>query len=320
MTSKISLLDKGIYKSTVRRYSIGSLLYFILLFLCTGMIVLLSVNKDYYYIPSHEERWSLILSGEYMILPIFMALVVPTVVGLMIFRFLHSKKTSVFIHSLPVKREANYISSVLASFTLMAAPIILNTLVLIILSLCGYGEYFTTGECITWMLINLFTVFVMFSCVCFVASLTGNSFAMIALNILFHFFVLIFAAGFSIVSEAFLYGFSGDNEVINKVFEHTFPTKIMSEVSMWSHDGFESKLFVPEFIVIAIILYILSGVLYKKRRMETAEDVAGFKCLNHIFKYMVTFIGAIVAFSLFCHSCGAGSRFVPTPIFSAPGS
>ena len=265
------------------------------------MVVLLSVNKDYYYIPS-VDGWSLILSNEYIILPALMAMVVPTVVGVMVFRFLHSKKTSVFIHSLPVKREANFVSSVLASLTLMALPVILNTLVLIILSLSGYGAYFTAGECIIWMLINLFTQFVMFSAVCFVASLTGNSFAMIALNILFHFFVLIFAGGFSIISEAFLYGFANENELINKVFEHTFPTKIMSEVTTWSHGGFESRLFVIEFIVIAIVLYTLAGIFYKKRRMETAEDVAGFKCLNHIFKYMVTFIGAIAAFCLFCRS------------------
>ena len=180
MISRASLFNKGIYKSTLRRYLWGGVLYFILLFMITGMSILLNYSNDYRYLPMVNGRQlSIILNNEYILLPILLSIAVPTIAGLLIFRFIHSKKTSVFVHSLPVKRTANYISSVFAGLTLMIVPIILNTAVLMIISLSGYSQYFSVCDCAVWMLLNIFSIFVMFSCVCFVGTLTGNSFAMI---------------------------------------------------------------------------------------------------------------------------------------------
>ena len=304
MISKISLFNKGIYKATIKRYLWGSVLYFILLFMMTGMSIMLCYDRSIQFLPQRGINWSLIMDNEYILLPMLLAIAVPTVAGLMVFRFIHSKKTSVFVHSLPVKREANYFSSVLASLTLMGVPVILNTLVLMIISVTGYSQYFGIGDCVVWMLFNLLALFIMFSCVCFVAVITGNSFAMIVLNILFHSFAPLLAAGFSIVSEKFLFGYAGEDAVLSRVVDNNFPVRLISFVTRWSHreQGFNEAETIVKFIVIALLLYVLSAILYKKRRMETAEDVAGFKCLNPIFKYLLTFMGAMAAFSIFSYS------------------
>lgn len=301
MITKTSLFNKGIYKSTVRRYLWGSVLYFVILFLVTSMGILLSID------PQNPNSWwrrndiSLILEDGFIIVPMLLAMVVPTVAGLLIFRFIHSKKTSVFVHSLPVKRTANFISSVLAGFTLMAAPVILNGLILMLISLGGYGAYFTIGDCVVWMLLNLLCLFSMFSCVCFVASLTGNSFAMVALNILIHTFVLIISAGLVMVSGVFLHGFADENVIFDAIFEHTFPVKLCNIMTRWAYSNGiweEFGISIIKILIFSVVLYLLSAFLYKKRRMETAEDVAGFKCLNPIFKYLITFIGAISTFAV----------------------
>ena len=112
-------------------------------------------------------------------MPILLAIVVPTVVALMVFRFIHSKKQAIFIHSLPVSRKANFISSILAAFTLMCIPVIANVAILIFISLLKYGNYFTVPDCVWWMIYNLAGLFLMFSVSVFSANLTGNSFAMI---------------------------------------------------------------------------------------------------------------------------------------------
>lgn len=303
MTSKISLFNKGIYKSTIKRYLWGSVLYFILLFMVTGMSILLSYNSANRYLPQRGENWSLIMSSEYIIIPMLLAIAVPTVAGLMIFRFIHSKKTSVFVHSLPVKREANYVSSVLAAFTLMGVPVIFNTIVLMIISMSGYWQYFDIGDCVVWMLFNLFAIFIMFSCVCFVASITGNSFAMIVLNVLFHSFVPMIVAGFEVITEKFLFGFANDGWLITKVVDKNFPVRLMSMATSYEYrPNGAYTIDIIIFFVAAVILYTVAGILYKKRRMETAEDVAGFKCLNPIFKYLLTFMGALAAFSIFSSS------------------
>ena len=306
MISKISLFNKGIYKSTLRRYAWGGVLYFIMLFLFTGMLILLNEDPNQLNAYWSGRGGSTLLGSEYMVIPMLMSIVVPTIAGLLIFRYIHSKKTSVFVHSLPVKRSANFVSSVLSGFTLMAVPVVLNTLILIIMSLAAYSSHFSVGDCITWMMLNLFSLFVMFSCVCFVSSITGNSFAMIGLNVVFHSVGLILAAAFTMVSEVFLYGFAGEGFLIDKVFNNSFITRVPTIMTSWGYvtekvyKGYIIDIVV--FIIAALALYVLSAVLYTKRRMETAEDVAGFNCLNHIFKYMITFVGAIAAFAIFCFS------------------
>jgi len=306
MTLKTSLFNKGIYKSTLRRYAWGSILYFILLFLCTGMMIFLNEDPEYAYNTGIYGRAAKLLSGEYMVIPMLLSIAVPTVVGLMIFRYIHSKKTSIFVHSLPVKKKANYISSVLAALTLMAVPIILNSIILAIMSLTAYSLHFTVGDCLTWMLLNLMSIFVTFSCVCFVSSITGNSFAMVGLNVIFHIIGLVFAATFSVFADVFLYGFAGEGELIDKVFNISFITRIPTIMTNWAYvreevfAGYVKDIII--FTIVAVLLYIIGGILYSKRRMETAEDVAGFKCLNHIFKYLVTFMGAVVTFAIFSFS------------------
>lgn len=301
MTLKTSLFNKGIYKSTLRRYAWGSILYFILLFLSTGMMILLNENPAY---GSYGGR-NLILS-DYMIIPMLLSIVVPTIAGLLIFRFIHSRKASVFVHSLPIKRGTNYISSVLAALTLMALPILLNTVILMVVSVAAYSEFFVISDCIKWMLLNLFSIFVMFSCVCFISSITGNSFAAVGLTVIFHIIGFIFAAAFTMFAEIFLFGFAGEGELVEKVFNTSFITRIPTIMTSVGYVREEIVLSyikdIAIFFVVAVALYIAGGILYSKRRMETAEDVAGFKCLNHIFKYLVTFMGASATFSIFSSS------------------
>ena len=297
MTAKISLFNKGIYKSTLRRYAWGSVLYFIILFMFTGMSIMLTVDKaDRYTSWYMQYGKSLILNGEFLIIPLLLSIIVPTVAGLLIFRFIHSGKASVFVHSLPVKREANFISSVLAGLTLMAVPVLLNGIILMLISVCGYYDFFTLTDCVIWILYNFFSIFIMFSGVCFVSSITGNSFAMVVLNILFHTILLVISACTGVVAEMFLYGFPNDNSFINVVAENIFPARIMMlSDHITSGDIIPLDIIIP--VVVAAVFYVASVMLYKNRRIETAEDVAGFKCLNPVFKYLATLTGALVAFA-----------------------
>lgn len=323
MISKTSLFNKGIYKSTVRRYAWGSIFYFIMLFLFTGMMILLNEDPERVNVYWSYGGYSTLLGNSYIIIPMLMSVVVPSVAGLLIFRYIHSRKTSVFVHSLPVKRSANYISSVLAALTLMIVPVVLNTVILIIMSVSAYSLHFTAGDCITWMLLNIFSILVMFSCVCFVAAITGNSFAMIGLNVLIHCIALILGAAFTMVCEVFLYGFAGEAEILDKIFNNSFITRIPTIMTNWAYakpeiiSGYIVDII--KFIIAAVVLYIVSGVLYSKRRMETAEDVAGFSCLNHIFKYLMTFIAAIGTFAIFCFSIHENAPVLWLTVFVVSG-
>lgn len=297
MTSKTSLFNKRIYKSTLRRFYLGSIAYFLLLFLTSCMIMLLTL--DPFEAPIYYQDHSSILRSGILNISVIISVAVPTFVSLLIYGFVHSRKTAIFVHSLPVSRTANYISSLAAGLTLMILPIAANTLALVIMHFAGYSQYYTISSCFAYMGVNILTVFVLLSYSSICAMLTGNRFAFVGLNILIHFFIPLIVACFGIFSECFLYGYASDNVILNFVSENNpimWLSSLVSQLSSVTPTIDVSKIVWN--IIVAVILYALSLILYKKRRIETAEDVAAYKCLYPIFKYLVTFIGALTAFAI----------------------
>ncbi len=300
MTSKTSLFNKGIYVSTLKRFKWGSLLYFVILFMITSLLLILTTDTKYRLSADN----SFLYDGEWIIPSVITGMLVSTVVGMLVFRFLHSKKSAVFTHSLPVCRASMYISTVLASLTLMLAPIILNGIVLLIMALTSFSRFITVGSCFVWVGINMLCIFLMFSCTCLVSVITGNSFAVVGLNILFHSIVPLVTVLLGAVARYFLYGFSDISEAIERVSYGNFPAWLVwlsGNVNERVVQCFATKGFLSRFIgyiLIAILFYVIAMVLYKKRNIENAEDVAGFKCLNPIFKYIVTFLGTLGMFAI----------------------
>ena len=308
MTSKTSLFNKGIYKSNVKRFAWGSVLYFVLLFVMSGFLVLMSVNvKDVSFDMAHNGGVPLLYQQPFILPSLVTAIGVATVVALLIFRFVHSKKQSIFTHSLPVCRTANFISSLAAAFTLMFVPLILNTLILVILSVTRYAAFFTVGSCFGWMGMNMLCLFIMFSVAVFAAMLTGNSFAAVALNGLMHCFLIIIAAGLGQLAEVFLHGYASSNPIYHFLAEKNFFTVIFEMAShLQTITNAGNIVFCA---VLSAALYIGAYVLYRLRRMETVEDVAAFKCLNPIFKYLVTFLASISVFSITAELLGTRPLF-----------
>ncbi len=310
MTLRTSLFNKGIYKSTVRRYAWGSVFYAILLFMITSLVIFFDVDPERYY-RTMADHAPLILGDSYLYAPLVIGFFVPTVVALLVYRYVHAKKNSVFVHSLPVTRRANYISTVLAALTLMTAPIILNGAILCIMSLTAYGAYFDIASCLIWTGMNVLCVFLMFSASSVAAFLTGNSFALVVLNGLIHCIAIIIAGSFTTLSYVFLYGYSETNAIINVTTDWNFIGYIIGMANRLAYNSDKAAPFdfirLAVMIILAIALYVAAYFLYKKRRMETSEDVAAYKILNPIFKYLLTFVSALGVFGIFSNTLEDGA-------------
>ena len=303
MTSKTSLFNRGIYRSTCRRFIWGAVLYAIALFLVTSLPILSTVDPVNHWRIGRDPINHLLLTDVYLYFPLFLATVIPTVAAILAFRFIHSKKHSIFVHSLPVSREANFISTVAAALTLMAVPVILNGAMLAIVSLCGYGELFNLQGVLLWTGYNLIAIFIMFGAAVFCASLTGNSFALVGLNILLHLIAIIITGIFSIFSYVFLYGYVNSTDLIDIAAKWNYVSYIFSLGMKYDSvtktvAPFDSTMFAV-MAVTAVIFYAVALVLCKKRRIETAEDVAAYRIFGPIFKYMLTFFAACGVFAVF---------------------
>ena len=299
MTSKTSLFNKGIFLSTIKRFLWGSILYFAALFLFNILPLLVSEPNDFRY-GNIRSGWYLFQYGINTF-NIIISSVVPYVAALLAFRFLHSKKQSIFVHSLPLNRRTVYISTTIAVMFLMIAPVVINGLILTLMSVSKYSGYISITSVITWMALNVLCHIVMFSVAALCCTITGNSFGAAVIYFIVHLTPIIISSMSNEFLHDFILGFGGENDITNIIGEinpFTFLIRISECVSNLSqvnvrYVSADILKWIPVYLVVSAALYIVSYYLYKMRKLENVEEVSGFKVMNPIFKYLVTFTVAI---------------------------
>ena len=307
MTSNRSFFSRVIYLNNLKRFKWGSFLYGIVLFFIVPFMFLIEPVERYannLYLPE-TNNVPLILSDSYIILPILLAIAIPTVAAVLIFNNVHSVKQSVFVHSLPVTRGENYVSDVLAGLTLMALPVIANGIILLVMSFTDYSVIMTPASVIYWIFLNLSVLFVMFSIASATAFLTGNSATHIGLNAFAHVLPMIVALFIAVVSEEFLYGFmTTENFVANRIITHTPLVWLFSGAI--NYRAFQMSIFSQGmfwvYIAVSLVLYVVGYLLYRVRKIELSGDVCAFSVFRPIFKYMATASAAIFVFAILCES------------------
>ena len=318
MTLRTSLFNWGIYKSTLKRFRWGGFLYFVALFFCVPFILLVQ-DAERLVVRYTELRdiTSVILLSNYRVFPTLLALVVPTVAAVLIFNNIHSAKQSIFVHGLPVTRKANYLSSILAGFTLMALPVVLNGLILLVMSFGSYSAVIASWDVFYWIGIQLYILFVMFSIASFTAFLTGNAAAHIGINILVHILPMLMALTIVLICDIFLYGFiQSGNFIAEQMLEYTplvwmftegiGNIKLLGQAVSWMY------------MVGALVVYWLGYLFYKHRKVETCGDVAAFRCFKPILKYTVTTAAAVAIFGILTGmDFGAVAVFTGTAVVTA---
>ncbi len=320
MTLNKSLFSFGIFKNTIYRFKWGSLLYFVALFFSVPFMLLVAdfdrlvgrVAGSSFYIPT-----SIILRGDYLTVPLLLAVVVPTAVAVLVFNNVHSSKQGIFTHGLPCGRRANYISNLAAGFVLMSLPVLLNGAILMVMSFGRYGQIFSSMSVIYWIGLNLNMLFVMFSFAVFSAFLTGNIAAHIGINAFLHVVPMAVAWAIYIISDKFLFGFfQSENFIANELINNT-PIVWLFGRSL-SHRAIFAKLQTWVYVVGAAAVYVLGYLLYKNRKIEACGDVAAFKVFKPILKYAVVAAVAIAVFGILAEmDMGAVAVFVVAIVLTA---
>ena len=300
MTLATSLFNKGVFKNTLKRFKWGSILYFVILFFAVPFTLMVTGADMYARSFSGGDTRPLLLDDFYIGFPIFMALIVPTIVAVLVQNNVHSAKQGIFMHGLPVSRKATYISQLAASGVLMAAPVVANAIILLIMSLTTFDSVITSSSVVYWLAQNLTMQFVMFSIAVFAGFLTGNAAAHIGINIFLHLLPSLVALIIFLVSDIFLYGFSQSNNFIaNQLMEYSPVVWLCGR--MWNYNKVNLFTTLPMwlYIAMAIAFYALGFVVYTKRRIEACGDVAAFKVFRPILKYAVVAAAVSAIFGIF---------------------
>lgn len=305
MILKESLFNKGVFNTVLRRFRLGSLLYFIILFLCVPTMFLTrspQVLENLYFGRFNSAftfQDSALFEADIMILPTLVSMIVPTIAALLIFNYIHSPRHAIFTHSMPVSRKANYFSSLCGGFTLMALPIVINAIILIIISLSGYGKIIGILPALVWMLVFLAVIFIMFSISTLASFLAGNPFSAAAINLIIHLLPFMLAASVSFLGDRYLYGFTNDNAVFETINKASPVVNLFEKLIGNNVYGFFKNTSVWVFLAISVLIFVVSYFLYKNRRIELSGDVAGFKIMHPILKYTLCSGAFILSFAIF---------------------
>lgn len=318
MILKESLFNKAVFKTTLRRFKWGSILYFVLLFLIGPFMFLTHSAKELqsmYADMNVVYEKSVIFQGGYIVLHILLACAVSTVVALLVYGFVHSPRQGIFMHSLPVSRKANYFSSLCASFVLMMLPVLANGLIFVLMSVFGYGRIIGIIASCVWVLINLFALFVMFSVSSLCGIITGNGFALVGINAAIHILPFVFYLTAGLIGQNFIYGYDIYGEE-SAIFGLSPIYWMLSEASSNHVFSMLKSIHALLFFVLAVLLYFLTYAAYKNRRIELCGDVAGFSFLKPVFKYTVTAFACILTLSLFQNEMNPVFLFLTAGIIS----
>lgn len=301
MTLRTSF-NLGIFKNTLKRFKWGSFLYLVILFFSVPFIILVDdFDRLAERYTSMDWASPLLLRNDYILIPLLLAIAVPTVVAALIFNNVHSGKQSIFVHGLPVNRGANYVSSILAAFVLMAVPVVLNAGILLIMSFTAYGQIISSWSVVYWFFINMSILFIMFSASTFTAFLTGNTAAHIAINVFLHIIPLLVALTIALISDIFLFGFVQSGSFIaNEIMEKTPIVWLFAKTMSLYRGGMNifAEVWMWIYLVGAVVVYALGFLLYRNRKIEAAGDVAAFKVFKPILKYAATTAAAVCIFGI----------------------
>ncbi len=303
MTSKTSWFNFGIYQNTIHRFKWGSFLYFIILFFSVPFVLMTESPSEVYesFSLRNYQVGGLILKNSFMVIPYLMSMVVPSIVALLVFRNVHSSKQGVFEHSIPVTRKSYYISSLIGGFSLMLAPILLNAVILLAMSIFGYGKTIAPWSIMCWIAVQMTVLFIMFSVASFAAFLTGNGVAHIVINVLLHTFPLLIAGAILLVSEVFLFGFvQSENFIAEEIYSNTPLVWLFTRMTMeqFLDFSFFGSIRLWIYVIVGATFYVLGYLLYKDRKIEACGDVAAFKIFRPILKYAVTAISELAVLAM----------------------
>lgn len=283
MKSRALFFNPEIVKNNLKRFWWIMALFVLLLFLVSPMDIL-QQDTDYMIKYSRTIDMNDVFEGTMPLIIIF-----PVLISALVFRYLQTSKSVTLLHSMPYTRADLYKSNLVSGFIMTVLPILINTLVLLIISLVTkYGMFFENGIIIDYLAYSFFITTALYSVACMVGMVTGSSIAHIIFTYIFNLLPLGAVAGIGVLLEGVLYGFPGIDSLVFDEIGKCIPLIQIGIV----RNVTKLELFIID-AIITVVMLVIGYYIYKFRNLETAGDVISNKYIKPIFKYGVTVSAAI---------------------------
>jgi ABC-2 type transport system permease protein len=242
-----------------------------------------------------------------------------------VYAYMYSAKSAHMLSSLPIRRESLFMTSFFSGLVwLVAAPVVALAVTGIVEA--GYGVFGAAYLLQLLAAIVLQTVF-FYGLASFCAVLTGH---LVALPILFtvvnvlayvleellHYFLDLITYGLPVtyinisrifspfarmlVSNVELVPAGAVPDAVGYVYQYKTGFRLLSDGTLQaSSDQYDDWVFLGCCAAAGLLLAVFAVLIYKKRHMEAAADVVAVAPLKPVFKYAMTFGGAVILGAIF---------------------
>ncbi|WP_079525330.1 DUF6449 domain-containing protein [Halobacillus hunanensis] len=292
MPLKTSPFKKEVIKQDFRNVGWIGIVYLIGLLFTLPLQLVMDMNNEHSREMYYENGLfdPVFLYGIQMIL----LFVLPVLMAIFLFRYVHVRGSADFIHSLPIKRSSLFNYHIISGALLLILPILITGAILFVsYFIWDVGNYYTLSDLGYWA--SVFAVFSLFLFITsiFVGSLTGLS----AVQGVLTYVLLLFPAGmYGLISynlELFVKGFSVDKAMAQAI-EKYLPLLDFLMYQPRTPIGMEvsppvDSTSIVVYLGLTILLYAASLLIYQKRNIENGNQAIAVLTLRPAFKYGATF-------------------------------
>ncbi|HHU22798.1 MAG TPA: ABC transporter permease [Clostridiales bacterium] len=313
MQSKISFFNKTLFKNTVSRFLPLWAAYAIIWILVfpVSLHSRLSSIYEYSITDIYYNVQSLVLDMGFGG-GVIMSLVFSAFTAMAVFSYIYSSKSAGMMASLPIRREAAFLTVFSAGLCCLLAS---NVLVfLIAMAVEAAHGVLSIKFLLQWLaLVSMCNVFFYgFASLC--AMLTGQILVLPVVYAVLNFTSVVVEFIIRNLLDAFVFGMSAGSGLL-----FSFLSPVYYLLANTSVDAIYNPASIEPIIMgykyngwVPMIIYCLVGLicvgaallLYRRRHMETASDIVAVRVLKPVFKYCLAFgcalcIGTWIFYSIF---------------------
>jgi len=323
MKSRTSFFNGGLFCSTVRRYWPLWVFYFIGMMLVLPVTEINSIyNTDGLYRAGSLINDTGIIAEE---IGIIGALIMSILSTSAVFSFLYSRRSTGLYGSLPVKREAIFISSYLAGLLPILAINLLTVGIELLVAASALSGMVIKAFFETMLVYSMYCI-IFYSLAVLAAVVTGRLFALPIVYIIFNFLSVILEAAVNAVLAIFIYGFTTSRYPVTDFLS---PAILFIECADYRSAESEAGAVVSTFYTTwsalilwlagALIITLLALLIFKRRRAESCGVAITVPVLKPVFKYLFT-VCASIGFALLMYVLLICNLLDSTDMITASGT
>ena len=281
MKNKLRLFDRGIFFEAINRLKIQGIIGGAI-GISSGFILVMSSIIE---LMTSGERVD--IPAEYFYITYIIPFVIVPMMMMVAFSYLKARKTSDFYHSIPIKRESMYFSTILAAIVWIVAILIIFSV--IPLGAAAFTLAFRIDMSLYWEIISktlIASIFVL-SCFALGVSLTGNGFTNFFVSVMIVFVPRVVIGIICSLAEEFtpFLILNVGNSLLNAEYNILFDLIDSGAIPYYGTVIYS--------LVVSCAYLVLGAVAFVKRKSEMAGKPSAFSGVQVVTRMILPFIALL---------------------------